>query len=144
MYVAKLPALKLAGSAQSLTSVATVATFFAEAKVQVPTLAFLVSTAVVSTGAVVVQYILQPIIASSSGQTILGTITIPAGTAAGQVYRNNIGDGAVLLPGYTIQVNVTTAAAGGGAAGAGYAMFEDVAESPESPVNFTNSVLVTV
>lgn len=100
---------------------------------QVAVAAFLVTTAVVSSGPVVITVKKRPTSNSSSGEVSMGTITIPAGTAAGTlVYRKLDEDLASrsLEPGQVCVYEVTTAAAGGGAAGAGIPLPE-VWENPQ-------------
>jgi hypothetical protein len=92
-------------------------------KVKVNRIAVCVTTAVVSTGAVVVAFKKRPTPGSTSGDSTIGSISIPAGTAVGKVYYKDISP-AVLNAGDELVFQVTTAAAGGGAAGAGLPLFE--------------------
>jgi hypothetical protein len=82
-----------------------------------------VSTAVVSTGAVVLRFLYRPVPNSAAGQVILGTLSIPAATAAGICVYKDI-DPVTCAPGGQIVQEVTTIAAGGGAAGAGVPCYE--------------------
>lgn len=75
------------------------------------------TTATVSTGNIVVKFYYRPTKGSSSAQVTLGTLTIPTAIAADKVYYKDITP--YLLPSQSeVAFEVTTAAAGGGAAGA--------------------------
>jgi hypothetical protein len=97
-----------------------------------------VTTAVVSSGAVVVQFKKRPVPGSAAGESVIGELSIPAGTAAGKVLYKNI-DEAELLAGEALAIEVTTAAAGGGAAGGCVYGFE-LQEAPEVPANQSNMI----
>lgn len=75
-----------------------------------------VTTATVSTGSIVLNFRRRPTFGSASGQSSLGTITIPTAIAVNAVYYKDITP-VVCNVGDQIVVEVTTAAAGGGAAG---------------------------
>lgn len=140
MYNAKLSALHgKPASAQSLTSAANIANFLAFAKVKVKRLAFAVNTAVVSTGNVVVNIYYRPVPGSGSTANLVATLNIPNGAAAGTVYYKDVA-GQVLQPGEELACDVATAAAGGSAAGAGYFFAEEVEESPDVVLNYSNHV----
>lgn len=92
-----------------------------------------ITTAVVSSGAVVVTFRRRPVYGASTNQSTLGTLSIPAAQAKdGMVYKDitpvncNIGD--------EIAFEVTTAAAGGGAAGGAIYDFEADMD-PETAAN---------
>lgn len=135
MYLSKFNSMALAGTAEDLTGAAVRATYNCSRAVIVRKIMFNVKTAVVSTGSVVVtvkKYILP---GNSAGASTLGTITIPAGTAAGVVVYKQLSDSAAKLAvGDQLVFEVTTAAAGGGAAGDGYSMFE-LDDVPEVSAN---------
>ena len=139
MYNAKLSALHFKGSAQSLTSAANIANFLAFAKVKVKRVAFQVTTAVVSTGGVVLNIYYRPVPGSGSTANLVASLTIPAGTAAGVVLYKDVA-GQVLQPGEELACDVATAAAGGSAAGAGYFIPEECEESPDVVLNLSNHV----
>ena len=82
-----------------------------------------VTTAIVSTGAVELAYRRRPSYNSATGQSTLGTLSIPAGAAAGDVYYSDI-DPVDCNLGDQVVVSVTAAAAGGGAAGQALCDFE--------------------
>ena len=122
----------LTGAAVHTTSVGVMA------QVKVKRLMCLVSTAVVSTGAVVVAFKRYPTFGSAAGAVTLGSVSIPAGTAAGKVVYKDISQ-VTLLPGDQLVAEVTTAAAGGGAAGG--ALYGVLAElDPEQPANQSDMI----
>lgn len=134
MYVQKnLSPLPLVVAAQSLGSAAVVNQFVCQNPVMLEFIGFLISTATVSSGNIVVTVKKRPTVGSSSGEVSIDTITIPTGVAAGVRYGKMI-DPVQFQVGDVISFEVTTASAGGGAAGAGYAMV-GVNFSPESLVN---------
>lgn len=95
----------------------------------------MVTTAVVSTGAVVVNIIARPTHGSTTGQVVLGTISVPAAAVVGSTYYKDFADNlTVIQAGYELVFSVLTAAAGGGAAGAVLSMaLLDL--DPETPLN---------
>lgn len=126
------------GSAQSLTSAAVVARFAPTERVQLQRIQFSVSTATVSSASIVItvkKYITPN---SASGAVTLGTLTIPTGVAAGKVYYKDIDPQAIKV-GEEIVFEVTTQAAGGGAAGAGFSLPVCI-EFPESELENTDMV----
>ena len=58
-------------------------------RVAVQRVAIAISTAVVSSGAVVIAVKNRPTIASATGEATITTLTVPAGTAAGKVDRKS-------------------------------------------------------
>lgn len=129
-----VPALAASVAPGSLTSTAVIAEYAVIAeRVDVQRLAVVVSTAVVSTGSVVVTVRNRPTVGSATGQSTITTLTIPAGTAAGKVVYKDINQ-ANLIPGGSIAFEVTTASAGGGAAGAVVCGMV-IAEDPEDKRN---------
>lgn len=97
-----------------------------------------VTTATVSNVSIVLTFRRRPTFASASGQSTLGTITIPTAIAANKVYYKDITPVNCDV-GDQIVVEVTTAAAGGGAAG--QAVCDYIADyDPESVANFSNFV----
>lgn len=148
MYANKLPALlpsTKAAAVQVLTSNANISNFIALAKVQVKRVSFVVTVATVSTGGIVLTFYKRPVAGGgvTTSQVSLGTITIPTAVAAGSVYYLDI-SGATLQPGEALECDVTTAAAGGGAAGSGYFLPQEVEEAPDTGANYTNATKVTV
>lgn len=122
----------LTGAAVHTTSVGIVA------QVKVVRLKAMVTTAVVSSGAVVITYKKYPTYGSSASAVTLGTISIPAATAAGKVLYKNITP-VVCTPGEQIVYEITTAAAGGGAAGNAYYAVEFELD-PEQPANQSDMI----
>lgn len=102
-------------------------------------IAFAVSVAVVSSGASVVAFKKRTAIGVTAGEVTLGSLSIPAGTAAGKVVVKEINE-AILAPGEVLALEVTTAAAGGGAAGQGYYGYV-LEEDPEYVLNQANVVV---
>ena len=140
MYVDHdLSPMPLVVAAQSLASAAVINQFVCKRPVNVEKLAFLVSTATVSTGNIVISVYKRQVVGSSSGQSLIDTLTIPSGVAAGVLYYS-LPSTVSLQMGQAISFEVTTAAAGGGSAGAGYAIV-NVDYSPESMVNNSSAVL---
>lgn len=112
--------------------------FIAQEKMEVKQIAFLVSTATVSSGNIVVTVKKRITVNSASGEVTLGTLTIPTAIAAGKMYYKNISP-VKLDAGEQVVFEVTTAAAGGGAAGSGYAcILAD--QSPEQPLDNADMV----
>lgn len=107
-------------------------------QVLVAELRAMITTAVVSTGGVVVAFKRYPTYGSSAGAVTLGTLTIPAGTAAGKVVYKRINP-SNLIPGDQLVAEVTTAAAGGGAAGGALYSFS-AEEDPEYPPNQSDMI----
>lgn len=85
-------------------------------QVTVKRLLALISTAVVSSGNVVVNFKKYVAYGSSAGEVSLGTLLIPGGTAKDKVFYKEI-DEVTFHPGDQLIFEVTTAAAGGSAAG---------------------------
>lgn len=141
MYTIKKRAVfnYVAANSDSLTAAAVHTTFKSVcSQMDVTALFALVTTAVVSTGAVAVSFWRRPVFGSTAGQVLLGTLSIPAGTAAGKVLYKEISPTQV-NPGEQISYEVTTAAAGGGAAGA--ALFDlELSDSPEAHGNQLNMI----
>lgn len=77
-----------------------------------------ITTAVVSSGNVVVTFYKRSAPGVSAAQVTLGTIVIPPAALVGSVYYKDI-ESPDFTPGQALFVQVTTVAAGGGAAGAG-------------------------
>lgn len=127
--------------AQVLTSVAVIQ-FFPMLQNQVLQRAgLMITTAVVSTGAVVVNVIARPTHGSTSGQVVLGTISVPGGAVVGATYYKDFADNLTIIQaGYELVFAVLTAAAGGGAAGACLPMAV-LDYDPEVPLNQASLVL---
>lgn len=94
-----------------------------------------VSTAINSTGAVVVTVKNRPTVASASGESTITTISIPAGTAAGKVVYKDINE-ALIAPGGSLVFEVTTAATSAGAGLFGFVAAED----PEYKLNESSMI----
>ena len=120
-------------AADVLTSTGVHGEHIALSNVALDRLLLIVTTSVVSSGAVVVQFKKRSAPGVTSGEVVLGSLSIPAGTAAGKVLYKNINE-AELQAGQALAIEVTTAAAGGGAAGGCLYGFE-LQESPEVPAN---------
>lgn len=102
-----------------------------------------VVAAIVSSGAIVINVRKRPIPHSSSGQSSLGTITIPAAAAVGDSYYLELDeDQATFRPGEQLALEVTTAAAGMGAAGNGQAWI-DAEDNPKALIDDTSFIKVT-
>lgn len=131
-------------SAQALTSAADVLTYSSASHCELVRAVCKITTAVVSTVTVVVQFVKRPTPGSSSGEVVLATVNIPTGAAVGTSYyaeassktagANAIGSGQELI------VRVLTAAAGGSAAGAILGL-PVVCEDPEVAANEANLIL---
>lgn len=104
-------------------------------------LMFIVKTAVAANlTAPVVGFYYRPTPGSSSGQVLLGTLTIPNGTAANKVLYKDVEPTTNLLPGGELSLQyVTSATDSGSAAGAGFFGF-DIDEIPEVAANQPNMV----
>jgi hypothetical protein len=120
-------------AAQSLGSAAVVNQFLCQRPVSLVFIGFAISTQTVSSGNIVVTIKKRNGIGVSAGEVSLGTITIPTGALVGKVYGKYI-DPSVFGIGDVIAFEVTTAAAGMGAAGAGFSMIQ-VNYSPEELSN---------
>lgn len=122
-------------SAQVLTSTGDKASFYLGEAIELSRLEFLVSAAVVAgLTAPVISVYARPTFGSTSGQILIGTLTIPTGTAAGQILYKNV-ESVKLEPGYTLVFNVSTAATdSGSAAGSGFSMFKAfmITEDPKN------------
>ena len=125
----------------SLTSAAVVQSFTVVEQCQVDRLYFAVSTSVVSSGNVVVTFKRRPTLNSASGEVSIGTIVIPNGTAAGKVLYKGVTP-VVCAAGEQIVIEVTTAAAGMGAAGNGQGFFF-ADQDPETEANNADMQLST-
>lgn len=122
----------------ALTSAAVVQSFTVAEQCQVSQLLFAVSNAIVSSGSVVVTFKRRPTLNSSSGEVSIGSLTLPAGTAAGKVYYKVVSP-VVCAAGEQIVIEVTTAAAGMGAAGNGQGFF-NAQQDPETNANNSDMV----
>lgn len=120
-------------TAGSLTGTGDILVYNFGEQVVVTRLMVLVSTAIVSTGSVVVTVYQRPTYGSTVGQVTVGTLTIPAGTAAGTIVYKDV-ESVKVPQGSQLAFNCSTAAAGGGAAGACFSMFKAFMAS-EDPRN---------
>lgn len=114
---------RVAAAPTALTATGVLAPgFIANKNVQLAVAQFRVTTAIVSTGAVVITLKKRVLPNSSSGEVVIGTLSIPAGAVAGAVYYRTFDEDLAantFRPGDELVYEVTTASAGGGAAGAG-------------------------
>lgn len=134
-----MPALAASVAPGSLASAAVIAEHACVGeRVEVKRVALAVSTSVVSSAPVVVTVRARPVVGSSAGQVTIATLSIPGGTAAGKVVYKDLNQQAI-QPGGSLLFEVTTAAAGGGAAGAGLCGFI-AQEDPEYPVNESSMI----
>jgi hypothetical protein len=129
MYVDKSFAVQIKKAANKATSVDLTSAAVADlsyvigSQVTVKRLMLVISTATVSSGNIVVAFKQYPTVGSSASAVTIGSLTIPTAIAAGKVYYKDI-QGVVMGQGEELVCEVTTAAAGGGAAGVGYFMVE--------------------
>lgn len=135
----------VSSAAASLTSVADIApAFVCDRPALVNQIGIKVTTSITSSGAIVVSVYQRTAFGSATNQVLIGTITIPSTAVAGQIYVNNINDKTSpnLAVGDQITFSVTTAAAGGGAAGAGVPLCR-IDDSEASDKDNSNIVVVT-
>lgn len=126
-------------AADDLTGAAVHGEFLVMKKVNIDRLYALVTTAVVSTGAVVIAFKARTAPGVTAGQVTIASVSVPAGSTVGQVvYKEGFAPYA-MNPGMALAIEVTTAAAGGGAAGGAVYGFE-FQDSPEQPANITSMV----
>lgn len=117
--------------------------FNAQRHVQIRRIGVKVVGAITSSGAIVVTVRKRPTPHSAAGQSSLGTITIPAAAALGNSYYLELDeDENTLKPGEQVALEVTTAAAGGGAAGNAVAWI-DAEDNPQALIDDTTFVKVT-
>lgn len=138
MYTIKKRAVQnyVAANAQDLSSAAIHTTFKAVcSQMDVTRLCALVTVAVVSTGPVVVKFWQRVTFASVTNQVLLGTLSIPGGTAAGKVVYKDISP-TLIYPGQEISYEVTTAATASGSA-----VYDvEFSDSPEAAANQANMI----
>lgn len=132
-------AIPSSSSTQSLTAAAVIQRSLVMEACEVGRIMFAISTATVSTGNIVIAFKQRTAFGVTAGEVTLGSLNIPGGVALGKVYYKDL-DSVKLLPGQELVVEVTTAAAGGGAAGAGFAGIK-LGHAPEAPVNVAAMVL---
>jgi hypothetical protein len=134
-----IPALSTAVAPAVLTSTGVKSEFACVGeRMAIQRVAIAISTAVVSSGGVVITVKNRPTIASATGEATITTLTVPAGTAAGKVVYKDINE-ALIVPGGSLVFEVTTAAAGGGAAGGGIYGFV-ASEDPEYKLNESSMI----
>lgn len=126
-------------TAQSLASAADMLVYNVCEQIVVTRIMLQVSTATVSTGNIVVSVYERPTYGSSSGQVLIGTLVIPSGVAAGKIYYKDV-ESVKIPQGSQLAFVCSTAAAGGGAAGAGFSNFKAFMAS-EDPKNVSQMVL---
>lgn len=132
---------QVSGTPESLAAAAVTKRYAIGLGLNVRSFAFAISTATVSTGTIVVQLKKYPVVGSAAGAVVLSTLNILTGLAAGTVVYKPL-DSITMEAGQELIVEVTTAAAGGGAAGAGYSVI-DAYHAPEDFKNLSNAVLST-
>ena len=123
---------------ESLGTAAVIAAWAVLRTSYVRRLAFTLKTAVVSSGSVVITFKRYPTHGSSAGAVTMGTVTVPAAALAGKCYYKDI-SAVKVSPSEMVVAEVTTATAGGGAAGDGTAWIE-TEDSPEDVRNNTNMI----
>lgn len=126
-------------NAQSLAATGTIMSHSVKRSMKLDMLLLAISTAVVSSGNVVVNFYQRLAIGVDTNRVLLGTLNILPGASVGQCYYKQI-ESVDLYPGQELIAVVSTAAAGGGAAGAGDAGYV-AEESPEDPRNVSAMVL---
>jgi hypothetical protein len=128
-----------AGTAKDLSATGVFAytwNFFENARIW--RLAVKTTTAQVSTGGIVVQFLLRPTYGSATNQVVLGTVTVPQTAATNLVYVNEITP-TNIIAGSQVVANVSTAAT---TSGSGIAqLYWDF--DPETILNEANFTKVT-
>jgi hypothetical protein len=100
---------------------------------------FVVTTAVVGpTTAPVVEFNRRPTAGSAAGEVVVGTLTIPDGTAAGKVLYKNVTP-VLISQGEGLAAEVITAATGGTPAGVGFYFYVADAD-PETAANESDMI----
>lgn len=132
MYTELVPnmTLRQASTPLSLTAAAVIDRHIVLEGVQVNRIMIHTAVAIVSATPVVVAFKQRTAYGVTANQVTIGTITIPGGAAAGQIYYKEL-DPAKLLPGQELVVEVTAAAATSGTCFAGVKF----GHSPETPFN---------
>jgi len=121
-------------STQSLASAADILVYNVGEQITLSRIMFQVTTAAV--GSPVVSVYARPTYGSTSGQLLIGTLTIPVVGSApvGSIVYKNV-ESVKIPQGYQLAFNVSSA----GSAGAGYCMFKAFMSS-EDPKNITAMV----
>ncbi len=142
MYVAKINPLVTIGTitVADLTSAAVATRYLATGKCIVKRVAIVIQTQTLSTGGIVITPRQRPVPGANTNQVSGSTITVPSVALVGSVYYKTLATPLVMLPGHELAFEVTTQAAGGGAAGAGWCFPCEVEESPENAANLTNHI----
>lgn len=130
MYTEKKDGIFDSTSELALTSNAVIKKFTLARSMYLRQIALVVTTAMNSTGAAVVQVKKYPAAGSSANAVLLGSLSIPAAAVGGQVYYKDI-PAVKLLPGQELVFEVTTAST---TAGKGICLF-DADDNPERPAN---------
>jgi hypothetical protein len=140
MYTFKsLPKVASASGPGVLTSLADIQDWSVFSSVGVIRIMAKVSTSVVSTDPVQLQFVRRPTPGSATGELVLGTLFIPGGSLAGKTFYKDLSGDNEVQAGQEVIARVFLAADGGGAAGAVIAEFISV-EDPEVPLNESNLV----
>lgn len=124
---------------QSLTSAADMLVYDVCEQIVLTSIFLQVTTATVSTGNIVVSVFQRPTYGSSSGQVLIGTLSIPTGVAIGKIYYKPV-ESVKVVQGSQLAFACSTAAAGGSAAGAGKCNFKAFM-AVEDPKNVSQMVL---
>ena len=126
-------------AADDLTAAAVHGEYLCVKKSVVKSLKVLISTAVVSTGAVVIAFKKRSAPGVSAAEVTMGSVSVPAGTALGKVVYKDLSSLYEFEPGMALAIEITTAAAGGGAAGGAVYGFE-FEDAPEQPANISSMI----
>lgn len=140
MYLNKLVSLAPSAVGELDVSTGTVLVYFvAPMRMKIKQCQAMVSTALVSTGAVALTFYRRPTHGSTSGEVSLAALTVPAATAVGiTIYKNLSLDGSTVSvnAGEEIVVKLTTAATTSGKVICNFVADED----PEVDLNQANLV----
>lgn len=120
----------------ALTSTGVVKKFSVARPIIVRQVSMCLTTAITSSGSVVVALKQYPVANSASNEVLLGALTIPTGAAAGTVYYKDLAAVYKIVPGQELVFEVTTAAS---SAGKATPMFVSD-DSPETAANDANMV----
>lgn len=129
----------LTASAAQYTS-ATSSGFITAAVTSACRISRIMAVVTITTGsgaATVLQCVYQPTYGSGSGATILGTLTVPSGTVAGQCVYKDVSPSTELIPGGEIIWNVKTAS---GQAVGQVVIGQEVLDNPENALAQTKMV----
>lgn len=123
-------------TAQSLASTGDILVYNLGEQIELNRIMFEVSVAVVSSAPAVISVYSRPTFGSASGQILIGTLSIPGGTAAGSILYKPV-ESLKLTQGTQLAFNVSTAAT---SSGSGFSMFKAFLTS-EDPKNVSAMIL---